>query len=72
MKDRYRDNTVGPEHIPGARFRVFRSDFGSQYAVQGRGGNYIAAAFRSFLADPKCTISPEPDPAVAEMARLER
>ncbi len=41
-----------PEHAPGARFRVLRSDFCSENAVQERGENYIAAALRSFLADP--------------------
>ena len=50
-----------PEHVPGARLRVLRSDFGSEYAVQGRGENYIVAALRSFLADhPEVSYVPCP------------
>jgi hypothetical protein len=55
-----------PEHVPGARLRVLRSDFGSEYAVQGRGDNYVVAALRAFLADhPEVRYVPCPPHAHA-------
>ena len=35
-------------NVPKARFRILRCDFGSEYAVQGRGDDYLTAALSRF------------------------
>ena len=53
-------------NVPGGRFRVLRCDFGSEYAVQGRGDDYLTAALKIFCADrPDFHVEPCPPHAHA-------
>jgi hypothetical protein len=48
-------------NVPGGAFRILRCDFGSEYAVQGRGDDYLTAALTAFCAErPDFRVIPCP------------
>ena len=38
-------------NVPHGHFRLLRTDFGSEYATQGHGDNYLVAALQAFIAE---------------------
>jgi hypothetical protein len=53
-------------NVPGSHLRVLRCDFGSEYAVQGRGDDYLTAALEAFCASrPDLRVIPCPPHAHA-------
>ena len=37
-------------NVPHGHFRLLRTDFGSEYATQNRGDNYVVSALQAFIA----------------------